>query len=199
MLFKKDILEGIANGTVTLAFRRWRRASVKPGSRLHTPVGLLEIQSMMEVAKADITETDAAQVGYDSLSRLHKELNAFSEEGVVYRIEFDRIGDDPREALREDDHLDEEQLSELRKRLDRLDKARPQGPWTTEFLRIIDKHPGVRAAELAAAIGWETEKLKLNVRKLKNLGLTISLGTGYRISPRGRTYMNDMGFHQGDL
>lgn len=29
-------------------------------------------------------------------------------------------------------------------------------------------------------------KLKLNIRKLKNLGLTISLGTGYQISPRGK-------------
>jgi hypothetical protein len=33
----------------------------------------------------------------------------------------------------------------------------------------------------------------LNVRKLKNLGLTISLGTGYRISPRGRMVMNKLG------
>jgi hypothetical protein len=71
-----------------------------------------------------------------------------------------------------------------------LDKASSLGPWTAEFLSLIDKHPGVRATELAAAIGWETEKLKLNVRKLKNLGLTISLGTGYRISPRGKTVMN---------
>ena len=30
---------------------------------------------------------------------------------------------------------------------------------------------------------------KLHVRKLKNLGLTISLGTGYRLSPRGESYL----------
>ncbi len=35
------------------------------------------------------------------------------------------------------------------------------------------------------AFGLEKQKFKLNVRKLKNLGLTESLGTGYRISPRG--------------
>jgi hypothetical protein len=33
--------------------------------------------------------------------------------------------------------------------------------------------------------GLDTHAFKLNVRKLKNLGLTESLGTGYRLSPRG--------------
>jgi hypothetical protein len=31
--------------------------------------------------------------------------------------------------------------------------------------------------------------LKLDVRKLKNLGLTISLPTGYELSPRGRAFL----------
>jgi len=38
-------------------------------------------------------------------------------------------------------------------------------------------------------VGLEKEAFKLNVRKLKNLGLTESLGTGYRISPRGRSVL----------
>ena len=29
MLFRQDILEGIANGRVTLAFRRWRKRRVR--------------------------------------------------------------------------------------------------------------------------------------------------------------------------
>jgi hypothetical protein len=42
---------------------------------------------------------------------------------------------------------------------------------------------------LALELGREKEWLKGSVRKLKNLGLTISLGTGYRISPRGAAYL----------
>ncbi len=72
----------------------------------------------------------------------------------------------PRKALRENDELDEEQLTSLHKRLERLDQASSAGVWTGDFLRIIEKNPGVRAAELAVAIGWETDKLKLNVLKL---------------------------------
>jgi hypothetical protein len=44
----------------------------------------------------------------------------------------------------------------------------------------------VRAAELAAAVGRDRHRFKLDVRKLKELGLTESLEVGYRLSPRGR-------------
>ena len=32
--------------------------------------------------------------------------------------------------------------------------------------------------------------LKLHVRRLKELGLTLSLDVGYRLSPRGESYLN---------
>ena len=56
-------------------------------------------------------------------------------------------------------------------------------------LDAIAARPGVRAADLAQAFGRETQPFKLDVRKLKNLGLTISLQTGYRLSPRGEAYL----------
>lgn len=193
MLFKQLILNGIADGVISVAFRRWKRASVKTGSRLHTPIGLLEIASIAVVTERDITESDAIRAGYSTREELFKEIDAFSDEGDIFRIEVIRFGDDPREQLRERDEITDAEFSDLRTRLERLDKASPHGPWTAKFLCLVTGHPGVRAAELAASIGWETEKLKLNVRKLKNLGLTISLGTGYRISPRGRMVMIKLG------
>ena len=36
------------------------------------------------------------------------------------------------------------------------------------------------------------QPFKLDVRKLKGLGLTISLGTGYRLSPRGEAYLRHL-------
>ena len=44
--------------------------------------------------------------------------------------------------------------------------------------------------ELAAGFGMETRQFKLRVRRLKELGLTESLTTGYRISPRGRAFLD---------
>jgi hypothetical protein len=39
-------------------------------------------------------------------------------------------------------------------------------------------------------VGRETKPFKLDVRKLKNLGLTISLKIGYELSPRGRAFLD---------
>ena len=57
------------------------------------------------------------------------------------------------------------------------------------MLQAIAERPAVRAADLAAGFGRETQPFKLDVRKLKNLGLTLSLEVGYRLSPRGEAYL----------
>jgi len=47
----------------------------------------------------------------------------------------------------------------------------------------------VSAPDLAASIGRDRDSFKLDVRKLKALGLTESLEIGYRLSPRGLAYL----------
>ena len=53
----------------------------------------------------------------------------------------------------------------------------------------IAAQPGRRAPDLAAAFGREVLPFKTDVRKLKNMGLTISLRIGYQLSPRGIAYL----------
>ncbi|MCT1404094.1 hypothetical protein M4D81_34365 [Paenibacillus sp. p3-SID867] len=60
-------------------------------------------------------------------------------------------------------YSDRRRISGTAYAVERLDKASSRGPWTMEFLRLINKHPGVRSTELAAGIVWEAEKLKLNI------------------------------------
>ena len=57
------------------------------------------------------------------------------------------------------------------------------------MLRAIHDGPGVRAADLAPQFGRERLPFKLDVRKLKELGLTESLPRGYRLSPRGQAVL----------
>src|SRR6185312_6953432 len=71
-------------------------------------------------------------------------------------------------------------------KLVRLDGKKP---WTSETLAIIGKHPRIAASKLAAKLGRETQPFKIDVRKLKRLGLTQSFEVGYEISPRGRAYL----------
>lgn len=57
------------------------------------------------------------------------------------------------------------------------------------LMATIAAKPGARSRSLAGDLGSDQAALKLNIRKLKNLGLTRSLDSGYQISPRGRRYL----------
>lgn len=98
-------------------------------------------------------------------------------------------GPDLRQQLSEDADLDDAAVAEITRRLDRLDRASAIGPWTAVTLGLVASHPGRRAPDLAAEVGRETAPFKLDVRKLKALGLTHSLPVGYRLSPRGEAYL----------
>jgi hypothetical protein len=197
MILDRNTLDRIARGDVTLAFRRWRRPTVRSGGTLLTPRGQLQIGDVAVIDIDAITEDEARRAGYKSRDELVAALNARAE-GDVYRIELGEIMPDPRIALRETP-LDEQQIDELRKRLDRLDAASPDGPWTLETLRIIRDHPALRAADLCRLVGQERDRFKPNARKLKRLGLTISLEVGYRLSPRGEAYLRDRESVNGPL
>jgi hypothetical protein len=57
-------------------------------------------------------------------------------------------------------------------------------------LRLIEENPGVVARLLAPETGMPLPDFKLNVRKLKALGLTISLERGYELSELGQSYLD---------
>ncbi len=192
MLLKQKFLDGIAAGKVRLAFRRWRRPTVKAGGTLRTAIGVLAIKSVEPVDEDQITAREAKQAGYGSREELLEELNR-RKEGQLFRISLAYAGDDPRLALRRKNKLSKQELADVNEKLARMDSFGSRGAWTTATLKLIAAHPGQRAAELAERLNMETKRFKTNVRKLKELGLTESLGTGYRISPRGRVVCRQLG------
>ena len=192
MLFRQKFLDGIRDGTITLAFRRWRRPSVRSGGTLLTAAGQLSITSVDEVALTRISEADARRAGYTSREALLAELRA-RDEGKVYRIELGALRVDPRVALRQSASLSATACDEIARRLLRLDERSPHGPWTRQTLDLIRSRPAVRAGDLCRLIGLELQPFKLNVRKLKALGLTESLEVGYRLSPRGAAFLQSSG------
>lgn len=112
----------------------------------------------------------------------------------TYRIVFHAVDEpDPRAVLAASDQLVDDDIAEIDRRLDRLDRASKHGPWTRPVLRLIAERPATRAGDLAESLGREMAPFKLDVRKLKNLGLTISLEKGYRLSPRGVAYLRQSG------
>lgn len=190
MLIKHQILERIAEGTVTLAFRRWKRPTVKTGGHLKTFVGILAIDAVTVINIDEITEEDAQKAGYSSCSELLHTLDK-NGESELYRINFHFVGQDPREVLREQINLTDDELAEVHRKLTQLDLKSQDGSWTMMVLRLIKQHPGLRAMELAASAHLDPQILKVKVRKLKEIGLTESIARGgYRLSPRGCEILN---------
>ena len=187
MLLRRAQLDGIRAGDISLAFRRWKRPTVKAGGRLKTAVGELAIEAVEPVTLQSITAKESRAAGFESLADLLQELR--QREGRVYRIRLHYAGVDPRIALRAQDDLSESELEALAARLRRSDAQSRGGAWTTATLRLIANRPAIRAADLADELGLATQPFKQRVRRLKGLGLTESLEVGYRLSPRGKALL----------
>jgi hypothetical protein len=188
VLFPLRVLDAIRDGRVDLAFRRWERARVLPGSRLRTAVGVLEVDRVEVVERSSLGEDEARRAGFESTEALLAMLDR-RDRGEIHRIELHYAGADPRVELRAKADLSEDELGEIARRLERLDEASRHGPWTRAVLELIASKPEVRAEELAAELGRDKLPFKRDVRKLKELGLTESLSPGYRLSPRGKAVL----------
>ena len=184
MLFRQDVLQGIADGRVTLAFRRWRRAPPAEGSTLRTPVGVIRLDRVIAMDEGDIVPDDVRRTGL-SIDALRASL---AGDGTLLRIELRLVGDDPRVALR--DRLPEAgELEVVVAALARMDAA-SSAPWTAGYLRLIAGQPGVVSHTLARQVDADVPTFKRRVRRLKEHGLTESLEVGYRLSPRGRAVLD---------
>lgn len=184
MLIPQDVLGRIAAGEIDLVFRRWDRPAVKAGGTQRTAVGVLAVDAVDEVDPRSITDDDARRAGFASATDLLALLDR-RDRAHTYRVRVHLAGADPRVALREVGDPTAAELDEVTARLARLDRASPRGPWTLAVLQVVREHPARRAGDLAVLLGRDRDSFKLDVRKLKNLGLTISLDVGYQISPRG--------------
>jgi len=189
MRFEQRLRDGVHAGTITVAFRRWKRHQVVPGGRYRTGAGMVIVDAVAIVNPDKITARDVRRAGYKTRDQLLADLRG-DPEAAVYRVELRPLAEpDPRSALAADNALSENDVAEITRRLDRLDKASPRGPWTTTALTLIAERPDVVATELAASAGLPRDIFKRNVRSLKALGLTLSQPVGYRLSPRGAAYL----------
>lgn len=189
MLLKADLLADIKAGKVDTVFRRWKKATVRPGGTLMTSAGLLAIDSMEPIAREAVTLLDVQRAGFASVEAFQAWLDTMKE-GDLCIIRLHYAGEDPRIALRNKATLDAGELAEADAALARLDG---KAPWVDRALGLIAAHPGRLAADLADEAGMETAKFKAKVARLKELGLTESLEVGYRLSPRGETVLRHRG------
>jgi hypothetical protein len=187
VLLNRATADGIADGTITLVLRHWDVPRAKAGGTQRTPVGTVRIDAVTEHPGGyRVTAAEAKAAGFPSAKAAQTELDRRPAKHT-YVIAVSFLQPDERPGLAADDVLTDADIAAITTRLDRWDAA--GAPWTRVYLRMIGDNEAVRAPELAARVGLDVPRFKRRVRQLKGIGLTISLGVGYRLSPRGAAYL----------
>jgi hypothetical protein len=187
--FEPRLRQGLHEGSITVAFRRWRRSQVVAGHRYRTGQDMVLAEAVDVITPADITLALARAAGFPDVQSAVGDLRG-DPELPLYCVRFRRLADpDPRAELASTPALTDQEAAGIAARLDRMDAASKRGPWTAAVLAQIAERPGVVSTLLAETLDWDRADFKLHVRRLKALGLTISLDVGYRISPRGQAYL----------
>jgi hypothetical protein len=186
--FTSDDHGRVAAGEITVTWRLWKYAHVKPGKLYATSFGgAIAVEDVRAVRAADITDEDAQEAGQPHAAALIEFARSHTgrpvtPDTILYRVRFHYDPVAPPKP--------QYSLEEIATRLERLDKASRTGPWTLATLRLIEESPGVVARNLAREIEMYKDDFKVNVRKLKALGLTLSLTIGYELSELGQAYLD---------
>ncbi|MDX2011341.1 MAG: hypothetical protein SFW67_14165 [Myxococcaceae bacterium] len=192
LLFQKRFHAGLVDGTVTRTFRLWDKPRVKPGGRYRVhPIGVVEVEALARRTLGELTDRDARAGGFTSRAELLAYMAPVAKAPLtdatpVFDVTLKHGGDGDRVSLALEDQLTPADVDTITKKLARLDG---DAPWTRKVLGLIGRRPRVAASKLAASLGRETAPFKVDVRKLKKLGLTQSFEVGYEISPRGRAFL----------
>ncbi len=208
MLLPARIAQGVRQGSITLAYRRWEQPRVRVGGTQLTSAGIVRFDEVEEITDvAAITDAEARAAGFPDAEALRSYLSATapaerssrrtgpraSKGGDrVFRVRLSWVGEDPRVGLRSAVPSAAE-LADVTAAVAKLDAGRRSGPWTRQILEWICDNPGVISTELATLLGRDVPPMKADIRRLKALGLTESLRIGYRLSPRGAAYLESLG------
>ena len=228
MLLPARIAQGVRQGSISLAYRRWEQPRVRVGGTQLTAAGIVRFAEVEEITDlTTITDADAEAAGFADagILRAYLEATAPEDSGAqpepqpvpeersgaqrpnasrragpraskggdrIFRITLSWVGEDPRVELRSA-VPNAAELAHITAAVAKLDAGKHSGPWTRQILEWIRDHPGVISTELATLLGREVLPMKADIRRLKALGLTESLRIGYRLSPRGATYLESLG------
>lgn len=194
MLFRRHFHAGIRSGAIRCTYRIWKSAKVKAGGRYRLGTdGAIEVESVETGPLREISTADARLAGFEDRDALLDELRTSAKTRVTARTRLHRVkfrfvrAADPREARRRDTSA--AGLDEVAGRLARMDRLSRRGPWTAELLDLIARNPRAASSELAPRMRRERRAFKADVRKLKELGLTVSHEVGYSLSERGKALL----------
>lgn len=172
----------VVAGEFNVTYRLWKRPHVKAGATYAGYFGgAYHIVDVTLVRAGDVTDADAWSAGSPNRAALLQVVGAHTKTKITPGMKLTRVVFEYRDEAPERPRLP---LDEIVARLDKL------GAWTRSALELIERHPRILARILAAEGGFETADFKVNVRKLKKLGLTTTHVRGYELTELGQAALD---------
>ncbi|SFS80938.1 hypothetical protein SAMN05660874_03467 [Saccharopolyspora flava] len=178
------IARGVAAGHITETYFRWASPHARPGARVATSVGDIEITELTEVDPERLTDTDAARAGFRSAQGLRTSLSR--HRGRTWRLTLTHLGHTP--APPDEVELTEDRRARIQTRLARLDAGTPRGPWTRALLEALAHQPA-GPAEIATAQARPVARVKTDLWRLREEGLVTLTDGVARLTGLARAYL----------
>ncbi|MDI2027935.1 hypothetical protein QFW96_04915 [Saccharopolyspora sp. TS4A08] len=179
------IARGVADGHITETYFRWASPHARPGTRVTTSAGDIEITELTEVDPDALTDTDAARAGFRSAQGLRTSLARHT--GRTWRLSLTHLGSST--PAPETVELTETRRHQIQTDLARLDAGTPRGPWTRALLEHLHDHPAPTPAELATAQNRPVARTKTDLWRLRELGLVTTSAGRIHLTGLARTYL----------
>jgi hypothetical protein len=177
----------VVAGEFKVTYRLWKRPHVKAGTTYAAGFGgAYHIVDVSTVRAGDLTDADAWSAGSPDKAALLHTVGAHTKTKVTARMKLTRVVFEYRAQAPDKPQLP---VDEIVERLTRLDAAAP-ATWTKTALELIERQPRTLARILAAEAGFDTLDFKVNVRKLKKLGLTTTHVRGYELTELGQAVLD---------
>src|SRR5438105_11066948 len=120
VLFERRLQAGLKDGSIRLAFRRWRRPQVVGERDYRSPIGMVRVDRV-SILDGEIPLDDARAAGFPSVEAVMADLAEPLADSAIYRLELRRLdADDPRTSLAQQAELGDSDLPKLRRALARL-------------------------------------------------------------------------------
>ncbi|MEW6108580.1 MAG: hypothetical protein AB1632_05320 [Nitrospirota bacterium] len=188
--FPQKYHEAIKAGKITTAFRDWNTLTLQKNKIYKSySLGLLRVLDVCFKKLSDITIDEVKRCGHKSMHQFRVEYEVNSRRAVDFKtdsavkIDFEYMGEDIENKKRLMGKVTPLELFEIKQKMLTLEE-KSDSPWILKSLQILSKNGALSSKELGKLLKISPEKIKLTMRKLKDLSLIYSDSKkGYSLTP----------------
>ncbi|UCG78008.1 MAG: hypothetical protein JSV21_10670 [Nitrospirota bacterium] len=197
--FTRKYHEGVKEGKITLTFRPWDTLRVLRGKIYRAyNLGLLKVHDVDFRQLASVTLEEAKRCGYANMDEFRDDFEALAGREVAFdfercvRIEFSFIGEDIENYKKAMGDVKDSEIFNIKEMLLKLEQKGTK-QWAIKALQVLKKKETVMPKEMEKPLKLSAEKVKQNMKKLKELNLVMSDNrTGYYITPLGMKILKSL-------